>query len=90
MQVFRDESEGKTAITHYKVLEDLGYIARADSPGEGRSRIVRFTRRGHAAYAKICEILMGIEHEWKAELGAGDFKQLKRLLSRVWVSGLVS
>jgi len=29
-------------------LEGLGYIVRSDVPEEGRTRIVRFTKRGHA------------------------------------------
>src|SRR5947209_7331992 len=37
-------------------LEDLGYLVRSDAPEEGRARVVRFTRRGHAAYAKIHDI----------------------------------
>jgi DNA-binding MarR family transcriptional regulator len=69
-------------------LEDLGYIARSDSPDEGRSRIVRFTRRGHAAFSRIFEILQDVEQEWKAELGARDFRQFKKLLGRVWESHL--
>ena len=51
-------------------LEDLGYVARSDSPEEGRARIVQFTKRGHAAYAKILDILRDIEREWSAELGS--------------------
>lgn len=70
-------------------LEELGYLARADSPDEGRARVVRFTKRGHAAYAKIIMILREIEKEWSAELGATDFNQLKKLLVRVWESKLV-
>ena len=70
-------------------LEDLGYLVRSDAPYEGRARIVRFTRRGHAAYAKAVEILREIECEWRAELGARDFAQLKELLFRVWESPLV-
>lgn len=70
-------------------LEDLGYLERADAPDEGRARIVRFTRRGHAAYAKAVEVLGDIEREWRAELGARDFAQLKELLFRVWESKLV-
>src|SRR3954447_22453600 len=31
-------------------LEGLGYLVRSDAPGEGRARVVRFTRRGRAAY----------------------------------------
>jgi DNA-binding MarR family transcriptional regulator len=65
-------------------LEGLGYIVRSDAPDEGRARIIRFTKRGHAAYSKIHDILRNIEREWSAELGQKDFAQLKELLSRVW------
>ena len=69
-------------------LESLGYIVRADAPDEGRARIVRFTKRGRAAYSKIHDILRDIEREWSAELGPKHFAQLKELLSRVWESPL--
>ncbi|MEJ2218350.1 MAG: MarR family transcriptional regulator [Gemmatimonadota bacterium] len=69
-------------------LEGFGYIDRSDSPRQGRARIVRLTDRGHAAYAKIHEILRTIEEEWRAELGSEAFAQLKELLLRVWESPL--
>ena len=70
-------------------LEELGYIVRRDSPEEGRMRVVRFTKRGHAAFAKIYDILLEVEREWSAELGVRDFAQLKRVLRRVWGTPLV-
>src|SRR5215467_8109799 len=70
-------------------LEGLGYITRSDAPEEGRARIIRFTKRGRAAYAKVHDILRDIEREWSAELGPRDFAQLKELLSRVWESPLI-
>lgn len=70
-------------------LEKLGYILRSDAPNEGRARIVRFTKRGHAAYGRIHDILGEIEREWRAELGAKRFRQLKELLFRVWESPLI-
>lgn len=70
-------------------LEALGYLARSDAPDEGRARIVRLTKRGRAAYAKIHEILRDVEREWNAELGARHFTQLKALLLRVWESPLI-
>jgi DNA-binding MarR family transcriptional regulator len=70
-------------------LEALGYLTRSAAPDEGRARLVRLTKRGHAAYAKIHEILRDIEREWSAELGARRFAQLKKLLLRVWESPLV-
>jgi len=69
-------------------LEALGYIVRSDAPDEGRMRIVRYTKRGRAADARIHDILRDIEHEWSAELGSKHFAQLKELLSRVWESPL--
>jgi len=71
-------------------LEDLGYITRSNAPDSGRARIIRFTKRGRAAYAKIHDILRDIEHQWSVELGARDFAQLKRLLLRVWASHSIS
>jgi 23S rRNA pseudouridine1911/1915/1917 synthase len=42
MQVFKYDSEGKTAITHYKVLEDLGYISLIECKLEtGRTHQIR-------------------------------------------------
>ncbi|MGA2755287.1 MAG: MarR family winged helix-turn-helix transcriptional regulator [Terracidiphilus sp.] len=70
-------------------LEDLGYLKRSDAPDEGRARIVHFTKRGHAAYAKAIGVLRDIEREWNAFLGPKDFARLKELLFRVWESPLV-
>ena len=69
-------------------LEGLGYIIRSDATDEGRARIIRFTKRGRAAYSKVHDILRDIEREWIAELGPKDFAQLKQLLCRVWESSL--
>lgn len=42
MQVFEDESEGKNAVTHYKLLEELGYISLLECKLEtGRTHQIR-------------------------------------------------
>ena len=42
MQVFEDGTEGRQAITHYKVLEDLGYISLVECKLEtGRTHQIR-------------------------------------------------
>jgi 23S rRNA pseudouridine1911/1915/1917 synthase len=42
MQVFKDGTEGKTAITHYKVLENFGYISLIECKLEtGRTHQIR-------------------------------------------------
>jgi 23S rRNA pseudouridine1911/1915/1917 synthase len=49
MQVFRDGCEGKPAITHYKVIEDLGYISLVECKLEtGRTHQIRV----HFSYIK--------------------------------------
>ncbi|MGE5813362.1 MAG: MarR family winged helix-turn-helix transcriptional regulator [Acidobacteriota bacterium] len=69
-------------------LEALGYITRSSVPEEGRARLVRLTKRGRAAYARIHDILRDIERDWIAELGPRQFADLKALLTRVWESPL--
>ena len=69
-------------------LESAGYIERSATGEDGRTRKVRFTRRGRAAYSKISDILREIEREWIAELGPKHFADLKALLTRVWESPL--
>ena len=69
-------------------LESCGYLVRSDAPYEGRARIVRFTKRGRAAYAKAHDILRDIEREWSTVLGPKRFAELKELLLRVWESPL--
>jgi DNA-binding MarR family transcriptional regulator len=69
-------------------LEGLDYLVRSDAPDEGRARVVRFTRRGRAAYAKIHDVLRDIEREWSTVLGPKHFAELKGLLLRVWESPL--
>jgi len=69
-------------------LEAAGYIERSAARDDGRTRVVRSTKRGRAAYSKISDILHDIEREWATELGARQFADLKALLTRVWQSPL--
>jgi DNA-binding MarR family transcriptional regulator len=70
-------------------LEATGYIVRSDVPDEGNARVIQFTKRGHAAYSKVIDILRDIEREWSAELGPKRFAQLKALLMIAWDGPLV-
>jgi DNA-binding MarR family transcriptional regulator len=69
-------------------LESAGYIARSAAEDDGRTRVVRFTKRGRSAYSKIADVLRDIEREWSTELGPKQFAELKTLLTRVWESPL--
>ena len=69
-------------------LERFGYLVRSDAPAGSGARIVRFTKRGRAAYATIHDILRDIEREWSTVLGPRRFAELKELLLLVWDSPL--
>jgi DNA-binding MarR family transcriptional regulator len=70
-------------------LERLGYLRRTTAEEDKRARVIRFTERGHTAWATIYEILREIEGEWRGTLGDQRFNELKALLCDVWVSNLV-
>jgi DNA-binding MarR family transcriptional regulator len=70
-------------------LEGAGYVKRSALPQESGARIVRLTKRGHAAYAKMADILLEIEREWTSQLGSKRFAELKALLALLWNSPLV-
>jgi 23S rRNA pseudouridine1911/1915/1917 synthase len=56
MQVFKDGDEGKNAITHYKVVEDLGYISVVECKLEtGRTHQIRvhFSHIKHPLYNDV-------------------------------------
>jgi len=70
-------------------LEKMGYLYRADARDGSRARVVYSTPRGDAVWAKMLEILVQIEGEWRRELGEERFSQLKELLAEVWLSPIV-
>jgi DNA-binding MarR family transcriptional regulator len=58
-------------------LERRGYIEpRAGGP----TRVVRLTRRGRAAIARIRQSVAAVEREWTARLGAQRFNALRETL----------
>ena len=56
MWIFSDESEGKPAVTHYKVLESFGYVSLVACRLEtGRTHQIRahFRHSGHPLFSEI-------------------------------------
>jgi DNA-binding MarR family transcriptional regulator len=64
-------------------LEQLGYLTRSDDPGDGRSKRVHLTERGLAAARTMRATVAAIEGELREQLGAEEFGELRRLLSRL-------
>jgi DNA-binding MarR family transcriptional regulator len=80
----------KQAINHLLgQLERLGYVTRRADPEDHRYTRVDVTPRGDAAIRAIREIILEVEAEWEAEVGAKRFTQLKRLLAELAATAAV-
>jgi DNA-binding MarR family transcriptional regulator len=66
-------------------LEALGYLTRQGDHGDQRTKRIRLTPRGHAAIKAIRDIVQEVEAEWKRELGARKFSQLRDLLMQLQI-----
>jgi DNA-binding MarR family transcriptional regulator len=71
----------KQAMNHLLgQLEADGYIVRDTDPGDRRTRIVRLTKRGQAAWAVLQKIVAEVEAEWLEVLGQSAYDELQRAL----------
>jgi DNA-binding MarR family transcriptional regulator len=62
-------------------LERLGYLERLSDPEDTRSKRIRLTTRGNAAIETILEAVHEVERDWRRELGAKKFEQLRTILA---------
>jgi DNA-binding MarR family transcriptional regulator len=65
------------------VLEQSGYVRRADDPDDKRSRRVELTDRGETVRRTIRATVTQIESELAGELGDRAFERLRALLVRL-------
>ena len=61
-------------------LERLGYLERLPDPEDTRSKRIALTARGSAAVKTMLDAVRAVEHDWRRELGAKQFEQLRALL----------
>lgn len=74
-------SGGLTKILHR--LEAAGWIDRPANPADGRSQLVRLTRKGKAQVEKVVEAVVEHESRGLAPLSAGEQADLARLLGKL-------
>jgi DNA-binding MarR family transcriptional regulator len=74
----------KQAMNHLlHQLEVGGYIRRESHPRDRRTRVVRLTDRGWAAFDVIHETAMRVERAWADALGEDAYRQLRRGLAQL-------
>ncbi|MGZ4666214.1 MAG: MarR family winged helix-turn-helix transcriptional regulator [Frankiaceae bacterium] len=62
-------------------LERAGYVERVPDPADGRARLVRVAERGARSVEASRGIVVQVEAEWTAYLGARRMAQLRRILT---------
>jgi len=77
-------SGGLTKILHR--LTERGWIDRPANPADGRSRLVRLTRRGQAQVERVMAAVIDHEEDCLAPLSETEQSELARLLGKL-VSG---
>lgn len=74
----------KQAMNHLlHQLEEGGYIVREAHPDDRRTRVVRLTDRGWAAFGVIRQTLVRLEGEWSRALGEDVYDGLAQALLRL-------
>lgn len=61
-------------------LEALGYLRRRPHPGDGRAKLIEFTKRGWSSVEVALASFAAIEAELADDIGAGRMRELRRTL----------
>ena len=61
-------------------LEEYGYLERSRHDSDGRSVVVRFTRKGRKLMTATFDVIAGIEHAAQARLGPRRYAALRSSL----------
>jgi len=78
----------KQAMNHLLAgLQSGGYLERVASPDDGRARVLRLTKKGHALTKVIQDSAAAIERRWSDALGSGRMRDLVLALGELDVIG---
>lgn len=77
------QAAGKTV----ERLERLGYVERADDPGDGRRKLVRLTPRGADVLVRSAAIFDRLRAGWAERLGADRVDDLEAALREMVPAG---
>ena len=75
--------DASTASRHVRHLEDEGFLARADDPGDRRASRIRLTPKGRAALARAMRLRAAVVDRAIADWPERDRAALTTLLTRL-------
>lgn len=64
-------------------LEADGFVETVPDPADGRARLVRLTRRGHAAYAALVRLSEAVDADLTSVLPEGRLELIRRDLAAI-------
>jgi DNA-binding MarR family transcriptional regulator len=59
----------------------MGMVERVPDPKDGRTKRIRYSRRGHAALMHGLDALRQLEESLTSDVGAGRMRELNRTLT---------
>jgi MarR family transcriptional regulator for hemolysin len=75
--------EGPTLTRHLDGLEQRGLVQRRQDPANRRAVLVELTDDGHAAHARLLEVVIGFDRRLRRGLSAEEVARLGQLLEQL-------
>jgi MarR family transcriptional regulator for hemolysin len=75
--------EGPTLTRHLDGLEQAGLVHRRQDPADRRAVVVELTPEGHAAHARLLEVVIAFDRQLRRGVSADEVTQLGALLDRL-------
>jgi MarR family transcriptional regulator, transcriptional regulator for hemolysin len=75
--------EGPTLTRHLDGLERRGLVHRSQDPANRRAVLVELTDEGHAAHARLLEVVIAFDRRLRKGLSSDETAQLGALLDRL-------
>jgi len=75
--------EGPTLTRHLDALERQGLVRRGQDPTDRRAVVVELTPVGHAAHARLLEVVIAFDRRLRSGLSQDEVDTLRELLGRL-------
>src|SRR4029079_18257536 len=75
--------EGPTLTRHVDALERQGLVRRRQDPGDPRAVVVELTHAGHAAHARLLEVVIAFDRRLRSGISQEEVDTLRELLGKL-------
>ena len=75
--------EGPTLTRHVDALERQGLVRRRQDPDDRRAVVVELTDAGHAAHARLLEVVIAFDRRLRSGISQEEVDTLRELLGKL-------